>query len=171
MTKKKHPLGSAFRDSTAAPNVPVLGPVYVASSWKNNHFLDHIHETLNASGISTLDFRAQGRWWSKDVKSEDFYGRCRTKAGISAFEYDFKLMQESVGAFVVLPAGEAVALEVGWFAGRGLPIVVWGEPRSPLDITWRVVKEANGILCPDLPLWTAVEHVENLLRGRVTREV
>lgn len=127
--------------------------VYVASSWSNGDLLDEVHAALRARGFETLDFRSQGRWWkgeadqaSEQGNVDPLYGRINTPEGIQAYDFDFGLMTSADCAFVVHPCGLAVALETGWFAGKGKPIVVWDrEVRKPLDITWRVV-ERRGVL-------------------------
>lgn len=120
--------------------------IYVASSWKNDHWLDQIHVELKAAGFNTFDFRSHGRWWTHTSVSDPVFGRCVTKPGQEAFGRDLQGMLESDAALVVLPAGMAVALEAGWFVGAGKPVVVWGEPREPLDITWLLAGESN-LLC------------------------
>lgn len=137
--------------------------VYVASSWSNTDLLNEVHAALRARGFETLDFRSQGRWWqgpadqaSEQGNVDPFYGRLKTREGIDAFAFDFGLMKEADCAFIVHPCGMAVALEAGWFAGQGVPCVVWGrEVRKPLDITWSLL-EQRGSLCLGLHLETAI---------------
>lgn len=141
-------------------------PIYVASSWKNDPFLDLVHSELFAAGFSTLDFRDQGRWHLNAGPRDDVYGHLHVPAGKTAFEFDLSLMKRAKACLVVLPAGTAVALEVGWFVGRGIPVIVWGEPREPLDITWRLVLESNGGLWPRYSLEAGIGALKVALRDR-----
>jgi hypothetical protein len=145
--------------------------VYVASSWSNTALLDEVHAALRARGFETLDFRAQGRWWvgpadqaSEEGNVDPLYGRIDTPEGNAAFEFDLGLMMAADCAFVVHPCGMAVALETGWFAGMGKPIVVWGrEVRKPLDITWSIV-DTHGALMLGEHLNDAVETLAELVQ-------
>lgn len=143
----------------------ILGPVYVASSWSNGALIDRAHARLHEHGMSTVDFRDQGRWWDESKPVDPRWGRARTPEGLAAFEYDETLMHAARGALIVLPAGESVAIETGWFAGAGIPTVVWGEPRGPLEIMWNLVNRRGAIAIND-DLDTACETLARLMRAR-----
>lgn len=129
--------------------------IYVASSWKIAHLLDPVHAEIRRQGMEPLDFRCNGHWT----------GSCDTFEGVQHFKFDFDLMKEADGCFAVLPAGESVCMEVGWFCGRGKPVVAWGKPRSPFDIMWLMVNEGGGSLFPEKPLNVAVWAMKVLLEG------
>jgi len=121
--------------------------IYVASSWKNDQFLDLVHARLHKRGFETFDFRKGGRWWEHPdaaVEVDARYGRARSQSGNAAFERDLGGMRLCEACLAVLPAGESLMLEVGWFCGAGKPVVVWGRPRSPLNIMWLMVEEVDG---------------------------
>lgn len=143
----------------------MMGPIYVASSWENGArggLLDVVHAALWDAGFSTLDFRAQGRWWDKAGEDKHpILGRLVSKAGQDAFAFDLDLMRRSAACLAVHPCGIAVALEAGYFAGAGKPMVVWGTPRASLDITWLL---ANAVLIGE-PLPAAVTELGRLLGG------
>jgi len=137
--------------------------IYVASSWKNDEQLNVVHRAIQCRGVQTLDFRSQGRWWSADDNRDEHYGRIYTQNGIAAFNFDKALMERATGAFILLPAGMATALEAGWFAGRGIPTVVCGIPHEPLDITWLLVAESPGVLALRSSIDFAVVALLNLM--------
>lgn len=132
--------------------------IYVASSWRNDQFLDLVHEQLHERGFETFDFRKAGRWWehSDSRRPDSLFGRTRYQDGIAAFERDYDGMKNADACFAVLPSGESLMLEVGWFAGAGKPVVVWGRPRSKFDIMWLMVERAGGLLVPDQKLTNAI---------------
>jgi len=144
--------------------------IYVASSWKNDPFLDLVHAEFAKRKLATLDFRDKGRWWEEvEVGSDPAYGRIRYEAGIETFEHDFDYMKQAKGAFVVLPAMQSVCLEAGWFAGQGKPVVVWGEPREPLDIMWLMVERAGGVIMVRRSLDDAIEMMQSLIKKKKQR--
>jgi hypothetical protein len=113
--------------------------VYVASSWKNADALDPVHIALKAVGLETWDFRNNGFWWRH--VSRRYLGHPfsfpRAPESRAAFAFDRKGLDLCDGVFVVQPAGVATALEAGYAAGRGKPVVVWGTAREErLDIMW-----------------------------------
>lgn len=104
-------------------------------------FLDLIARELRDVGFEVLDFRAHGRWWECCTERTDKrFGRIFTQAGESALRRDLQMMEQADCCFVVLPAGESVAMEVAWFCARDKPVVVWGEPRGPLELMWGMVR-------------------------------
>jgi|SRR3712207_281347 len=127
--------------------------VYVASSWKTDgKLLDSLHTAIQREGCRTWDFRLNGFWW-QDVAEEyktgahEFLG---APEAIRAFEFDKEGLDRAAGLVAVLPAGISVALETGYAAGRGIPVVVWGEPREErFDIMWKL---ATVILPSSVPV-------------------
>ncbi len=113
--------------------------IYVASSWKNAGQLDQVHSALRREGLLTWDFRQNGFWW-EDVRPPYLTHPMMFPAAPEsrrAFDFDRDGLDRCDGCFVVQPAGIATALEAGYVAGRGRPLIVWGTPREArMDIMW-----------------------------------
>jgi hypothetical protein len=138
--------------------------VYVASSWKNSEKLGAVHLALGNVGLETWDFRLNGFWW-EDVAPEflvDPHAFLNAPQAIDAFAFDKKGLDACQLVVAVMPAGVSTALEVGYAAGRGVPVIIWGEPREPrFDIMW---KFATRILPSSVPLADVAATAASLVR-------
>lgn len=147
-----------------------MSHIYVASSWKNDGaVLDEAHRLLQERGFETFDFRTNGRWWEGQPRPESLLGRLSTVEGRAAFEHDFSGLSGADGVLVVWPSGESVALEAAWAAGRGMPVVCVGRPRSlpssttgGLELMWGLIEKSGGVLMPGASLQAGAEKLAEL---------
>lgn len=133
--------------------------IYVASSWKNSELLTKVHGALDDAGLDSWDFRKNGFWW-EDVDSAFLASPqafLRAPESLAAFEFDKRGLDSCDGVIAVLPAGISTALEVGYAAGLGKPVIVWGNPREErLDIMWRF---ARSCLAPEVDVRDVVQAI------------
>lgn len=142
--------------------------VYVASSHRNPH-LDEVHADLRAVGISTFDFRQHGPWWQSIAEADkaDLATFIETPEAIRVFDENRRAILVAQVVLVIRPCGISTALEAGWAAGSGKPVLVWGDGREgeSLDTMWRFVLaqtrlHGGRIFAKDQPFDAVIDHLE-----------
>ncbi len=112
--------------------------IYLASSWKNPHHSEALAQ-LRAAGQIVYDFKNptegdNGFSWRqitpdpKPWSLEKLDQVLRHPVAQRGFALDFGAMKASDACVMLLPCGKSAHLEAGWFAGRGLPVIIWGAP-------------------------------------------
>ena len=106
--------------------------IYVASSWKNEHYPALI-EVLRHAGHEPLDWRAGGGfgWRQTGVAQEDMTALqyrdevLKHPRACDGFKNDFDKMQAADACVLLLPCGRSAHFEAGWFWGQGKPVHIY----------------------------------------------
>lgn len=108
--------------------------VYVASSWRNEHF-DGVVEELRAMGHEVYDFKAPVeafRWIdicpSGAATIETYLTAMKTQAALAGFRLDKDALDWCDTCVMVLPCGRSAHLEAGYVAGQGKHVIFWLHP-------------------------------------------
>jgi hypothetical protein len=135
-----------------------IGPVYVASSWRNTS-LDSVNGRLRRAGVSTYDFREHDGFHWQDVfpewgddwphNGEMDAPMVLTGMGMEPAERGFARDRDALDAcaalVLVLPAGNSAHLELGYAAGQGKPTcVLLPEGTVRPDLMWKVADLITG---------------------------
>ncbi len=119
-----------------------MAKVYVASSWRNQHF-ESVVNALRAAGHEVYDFRnpphGQGsfHWGNLDPDYMNWTTRqyrdgLRDLRSELQFSNDISAMEWADTCVLVLPCGRSAHTEAGWFAGRGCRTFAYlPEPQEP----------------------------------------
>lgn len=145
-------------------------PVYVASSWRNDH-QPVVVRALREAGVDCYDFRnpAEGEHgfsWKEcgpKGKSDDrgyVHGDMWEPSEIvqtlehpvarRGFGLDFGAMRRSRACVLVMPCGRSAHIEAGYFVGAARPVhVLLTGPAEP-ELMWRMAYESGGAIHVDL---------------------
>lgn len=116
--------------------------IYVASSWRNQHY-PQVIEAIRDAGLPFYDFRnplpgSYGFSWREIAPDfeqwdpETYVRALDHPIAQAGFQNDFSAMCAATCGVLVLPSGRSSHLEAGWIVGRGLPLYVYlPEPVEP----------------------------------------
>jgi hypothetical protein len=112
--------------------------VYVAGSWRNAQRIHDIVVGLRSVGSHEVydftdphDNGQSGFTWdevSPDWKSwtvEQYVEALQHPAAVKGFNADMAAMARAEVCLLVLPCGSSAHSEAGWFAGKGVPVIVY----------------------------------------------
>ena len=128
--------------------------VYVASSWRNEHYPEVVRR-LREAGHEVYDFRNppsvdEGFKWSSI--SEDYMAWSPQKyreqlehpKAVRQFRNDIEAMEACDTCVLVLPCGRSAHMEAGWFAGRGKKTVAYIPERQEPELMYKLF---DGVCC------------------------
>lgn len=106
--------------------------LYVASSWKNQHYTDLL-TTLRAAGHEPLDWREGGFSWTQvtgrpgqDMTPTEYQDEVLTHPRAEeGYQADYDKMEAADACVLLLPCGRSAHFEAGWFWGRGKPVHIY----------------------------------------------
>ena len=105
--------------------------IYVASSWKNTHYLDLL-QRLRDAGHEPLDWRVGGFGWRETGVSQETMTAQQYRDEVllhpracEGFKNDFDKMNEADCCVLLLPCGRSAHLEAGWFWGHAKPMHIY----------------------------------------------
>jgi len=112
--------------------------IYVASSWRNQ-YQPGVVMALRDAGHEVYDFRGiDGFHWSEIDPDWLTWTPSQYLVGLNhefahrGFNRDFNAMKDCDACVYVMPCGPSASMEMGWFAGKGRPVVVYiPELREP----------------------------------------
>ena len=139
----------------------VVGPIYVASSWRNAVY-PGVVQSLRDAGLSCYDFRNPldgecGFSWRQTGADEDYVNgdtwlperiveTLEHPAALRGFELDFGAMRDARACVLVMPCGRSAHIEAGYFVGAGRPLhVLLTAPAEP-ELMWRLAYESGGAI-------------------------
>lgn len=150
----------------------VDGPIYVASSWRNEH-QPLVVRVLRGSGVDCYDFRnpAEGErgfsWQQAGGRSYEHGDLWKPHEILQTLEHpvakhgfglDFGAMKRAKGCVLVMPCGRSAHIEAGFFVGAGRPLhVLLMEPAEP-ELMWRMAYESGGSVCMSFDALLAAIH-------------
>lgn len=129
--------------------------VYVASSWKNEHYPDMVAR-LRAAGLDVLDWRnppdRSGFSWSEvdpewrtwDV--EDYRDGLEHQRAQAGFRSDLGMMEQADACVCLLPCGRSAHLEAGWFIGKGKPVIFYWPVKQEAELMVLLAPRIGGLL-------------------------
>lgn len=116
--------------------------IYVASSWRNQHYTDVVAR-LRQLGHEVYDFRNPAphtcfNWeqigcsdW-RELSITEQIGVLSHPLAERGFKSDFDAMKWADACVLVCPCGRSAHTEAGWMAGAGRPVWVYiSEPQEP----------------------------------------
>lgn len=134
--------------------------VYVASSWRNER-QPEVVAALRGAGLVPYDFRNprpgdHGFSWrdvggpapdertgplpkgTDLVPPDQYLEMVNHPVATAGFEADFAAMRSARAGVLVLPCGKSAHLELGWFAGAGVPCAVLLEDPVEPELMYRM---------------------------------
>lgn len=134
----------------------VTGPVYVASSWRNEH-QPGVVAALREAGVDCYDFRnptdgdhgfswhqVTARPYDDDWAPGEIVDTLRHPIAVRGFGLDFEAMRHARACVLVMPCGRSAHIEAGYFVGAGRPLhVLLTAPTGP-ELMWRMAYETGG---------------------------
>ncbi|WP_300725881.1 hypothetical protein [uncultured Rikenella sp.] len=132
--------------------------IYVASSWRNQHYTDVV-DYLRRLGHEVYDFRNpvphSGFSWSevdpnwRNWTTEEYKTALHHPAAERGFGSDFGAMQWADACVLVCPCGRSAHTEAGWMAGAGKPTWVYipeqQEPELMYKIYSRIITDLDEL--------------------------
>lgn len=139
--------------------------IYVASSWRNEHFTEVV-ERLREAGFDVYDFRNPPsgdpgfKWGNIDPEYMQwtvhrYRYMLRHPLAKRQFKNDMRAMESCDACVIVLPCGRSAHTEAGWFAGRGKRVVAYIPERQEPELMYKLF---DGICC-------SVEEIITALNG------
>jgi len=132
--------------------------VYVASSWRNQHY-ESVVEALRKAGLDVYDFRnpitPEGekgvpfKWefispdWL-DWTPEQYRDNLGHERAVQQFANDEAAMEACDVCVLVLPCGRSAHTEAGWFAGKGRKVIVYIPEKQEPELMYKLF---SGVAC------------------------
>jgi len=112
--------------------------VYIASSWKNADAVRALSKRLTDRGFEVYDFTDGDKHFAFNVMDvERFTGKDRSEVDwldfntcpetIRAFNVDRAGLDWADVVLMLLPCGRSAHMEAGYAAGRGKPLIIYGD--------------------------------------------
>ena len=108
--------------------------VYVASSWRNEHY-DSVVKELREQGHDVYDFKDTPnsfRWTDvcpQDARTiETYLEAMKTEVALRGFQTDKEALDWCDTCVMVLPCGRSAHIEAGYCAGQGKHVIFWLHP-------------------------------------------
>ena len=122
--------------------------IYLASSWRNQHY-PVVLETLRAAGHDVYDFRNSGpgeqpfkwKFVDKDYTEWDpvtYREKLGSPLAARQFANDMRAMESCDCCVMVLPCGRSAHTEAGWFAGRGRKVIALILEKQEPELMYRL---------------------------------
>ena len=117
--------------------------VFLTTRWGNpQHAV--VAGLLRAAGFAVYDHAEHGPtldpdWGRVEWSTEQFEAKLGEPAQLSSFARNFEAMESADVCVLLLPAGRSAHLEVGWFVGRGVPVVVMAGECPPHELAYSLV--------------------------------
>ena len=135
---------------------PIMAKIYVASSWRNQHYTDVVNR-LREAGHEVYDFRnppkgTGGFHWS-DV-DEDYmnWNVAQYREGLKSpraeqqFANDIEALTWADTCLLVLPCGRSAHTEAGWMAGAGKKVIVYIPEMQEAELMYKLFDFVSGDL-------------------------
>lgn len=128
--------------------------LYIASSWRNQHY-PSVVEALRNAGFDVYDFRNPGpgeepfKWefvgedWL-DWTPEQYREKLGHPRSERQFGNDLRAMEGCDACVLVLPCGRSAHTEAGWFAGRGRKVIVLIPEKQEPELMYKLF---DGVAC------------------------
>lgn len=128
--------------------------LYIASSWRNQHY-PSVVESLRSAGFDVYDFRNPGpgeepfKWefvgddWL-DWTPEQYRDKLKHPRSERQFGNDLRAMESCDACVLVLPCGRSAHTEAGWFAGRGRKVIVLIPEKQEPELMYKLF---DGVAC------------------------
>lgn len=128
--------------------------LYIASSWRNQHY-PSVVEALRNAGFDVYDFRNPGpgeepfKWefvgndwlgWTP----EQYREKLKHPRSERQFGNDLRAMESCDACVLVLPCGRSAHTEAGWFAGRGRKVIVLIPEKQEPELMYKLF---DGVAC------------------------
>jgi hypothetical protein len=125
--------------------------IYVASSWRNEHYPEVVRALKAVSSFDVYDFREDGFSWSDaGVDGQQLYNADQMNAihrlpeCRRGFDRDITHVNQAEATVLVLPAGRSAHLELGVAIGRGQYTVIYMPEPEPPDLMWAAANRIVG---------------------------
>lgn len=121
--------------------------IYLASSWRNHHYLRVLEALRKSAELEVYDFREAGAafdWRDVDAEWENREGTrieyplpkmlemLRHPSAQRGFDRDFGALKDCDALILVAPCGRSAHLELGYAIGQGKPTAIYiPEPHEP----------------------------------------
>ena len=129
--------------------------IYLATSWKNEHY-ERVLNLLTNDGHDVYDFRKDGFHWSKvglDTNGEwsiiDYLYSLEEPEAYKGFRRDVEALATANVCVMLLPCGNSSHLEAGYKVGRGGKLVIYIDENDPGFRPDLMYKWANSFVTSD----------------------
>ena len=128
--------------------------IYVASSWRNEHYPEVVNR-LREAGLNVYDFRNPPsgdpgfKWVNVDPNYMDwtpaeYRDMLQHPKAMRQFDNDIKAMEACDACVLVLPCGRSAHTEAGWFAGRGKKVLAYIPEKQEPELMYKIF---DGVCC------------------------
>lgn len=128
--------------------------IYVASSWRNEHYPEVVNR-LREAGLNVYDFRNPPsgdpgfKWVNVDLNYMDwnpaeYRDMLQHPKAMRQFDNDIKAMEACDACVLVLPCGRSAHTEAGWFAGRGKKVLAYIPEKQEPELMYKLF---DGVCC------------------------
>ena len=122
--------------------------IYVASSWRNEHFPE-VAAKLREAGHEVYDFRNppsgdEGFKWSSISEDymawspQEFREQLGHPKAVLQFKNDIVAMEGCDTCVLVLPCGRSAHTEAGWFAGKGRTTIAYIPEKQEPELMYKL---------------------------------
>ena len=134
-----------------------MARIYVASSWRNQHYPEVV-ERLRAAGHEVYDFRhpphgGNGfRWTEIDPVALTDWGFADYAEGLHhplaerQFAADLEALEWADTCVLVLPSGRSAHTEAGWMAGAGRRVVAYIPEMVEPELMYKLFDAVVGTI-------------------------
>jgi len=143
---------------------PTMRKIYVASSWRNEHY-PAVVTALQTAGHEVYDFRHPPsgdpgfKWSTVDAdymewSPQEYRERLHDPRAERQFDNDMAALTWCDTCVLVLPCGRSAHTEAGWLAGRGKRVVAYIPTRQEPELMYKLF---DAIACNEEELLLALE--------------
>ena len=134
-----------------------MARIYVASSWRNQHYPEVV-ERLRAAGHEVYDFRhpphgGNGFRWTEidpnaltDWEFEDYAEGLHHPLAERQFAADLEALEWADTCVLVLPSGRSAHTEAGWMAGAGRRVVAYIPEMVEPELMYKLFDAVVGTI-------------------------
>ena len=133
-----------------------MARIYVASSWRNQHYSDVV-DRLRKAGHEVYDFRnpPQGtggfHWYDVDPdylewNVDQYREGLKDPKAEQQFSNDIQALEWADTCLLVLPCGRSAHTEAGWLAGKGRRVIVYIPEMQEAELMYKLFDFVSGDL-------------------------
>ena len=122
--------------------------IYVASSWRNQHYPEVI-TMLREAGHDVYDFRNppsgdEGFKWNSVSEDylvwtpQEYREQLKHPKAVRQFTNDIEAMESCGVCVMVLPCGRSAHTEAGWFAGKGKTTIAYIPEKQEPELMYKL---------------------------------